>query len=217
MADQKITALTADASPTGDDLIVTVQDPGGTPVNRKVTLANLATYLAGALTGLGASNISNRTRSVFMSASEFEQAEASAALTAGGIDIAPHWLLDAAAVESVVGTFIVPEDYATGDITAKVYFSMVSATSGNVVIHHRWLTVADGEDMTAGGTSAENTVAVPGTAGLLKIHSHTNTISGVAAGENVRVNIRRIGSDGADTATGDMRLYGVKLEYTADM
>ena len=45
MADQKITALTADASPTGDDLVVTVQDPGGTPSNRKVTLQNLATAL----------------------------------------------------------------------------------------------------------------------------------------------------------------------------
>lgn len=40
MADLKITALTADTSPTSDDLIVTVNDPGGTPANRKVTLAN---------------------------------------------------------------------------------------------------------------------------------------------------------------------------------
>lgn len=46
MADVKITALPADASPTGDDLIVIVNDPGGTPANRKVTLDNLDTYLA---------------------------------------------------------------------------------------------------------------------------------------------------------------------------
>lgn len=43
----KISGYTADAAPTSDDLIVTVNDPGGTPVNRKVTLANLATALAG--------------------------------------------------------------------------------------------------------------------------------------------------------------------------
>lgn len=42
MADSKITDLTADTTPTGDDLIVTVNDPGGSPVNRKVTLTNLA-------------------------------------------------------------------------------------------------------------------------------------------------------------------------------
>jgi hypothetical protein len=39
--DQKISDLTADTSPTSDDLIVTVNDPGGTPANKKVTLANL--------------------------------------------------------------------------------------------------------------------------------------------------------------------------------
>lgn len=48
----KITALTADASPTDDDLIVTVNDPAGTPANRKVTLADLRTaLLSGASAG----------------------------------------------------------------------------------------------------------------------------------------------------------------------
>jgi hypothetical protein len=41
MADSKITALTADTSPSTDDLIVTVNDPAGTPANKKVTIANL--------------------------------------------------------------------------------------------------------------------------------------------------------------------------------
>lgn len=39
-ADTKITALTEDTAPTGDDLLVTVNDPGGTPANRKATLTN---------------------------------------------------------------------------------------------------------------------------------------------------------------------------------
>lgn len=46
MADQKITDLTADTSPSTDDLIITVNDPAGTPANRKVTIANLSTTLA---------------------------------------------------------------------------------------------------------------------------------------------------------------------------
>ena len=33
-----LTGLTADTSPTGDDLVYTVNDPGGTPAKRKVTL-----------------------------------------------------------------------------------------------------------------------------------------------------------------------------------
>jgi hypothetical protein len=41
LADTKLTALTADATPSSDDLIYTVNDPGGTPASRKVTIANL--------------------------------------------------------------------------------------------------------------------------------------------------------------------------------
>lgn len=48
MADTKITGLTADASPSSDDLVVTVNDPGGTPANRKVTIANLAAAIKAA-------------------------------------------------------------------------------------------------------------------------------------------------------------------------
>lgn len=164
-----------------------------------------------------ATQIANRTRSLWLPASAWSQSEASAVLTAGSIDIDPHWLFDAAATESCVTSFLVPEDWASGSITAKFYFSMVSATSGNVLLHLRWLMVADGGDMTAGGTSgSEDTVAVPGTAGSLKIHSHGNTITGAAAGSILRVCTRRNGGGGADTATGDMRFYGMKLEYTAD-
>lgn len=47
MANQPITGLTADTSPTSDDLIVTVTDPSGTPANRKVTLANVVKALSG--------------------------------------------------------------------------------------------------------------------------------------------------------------------------
>lgn len=38
---KKVTQMTADTTPTSDDLTMTVNDPGGTPANRKVTLANL--------------------------------------------------------------------------------------------------------------------------------------------------------------------------------
>lgn len=41
MADLKITELDADATPSTDDLVVTVDAPGGSAVNKKVTIANL--------------------------------------------------------------------------------------------------------------------------------------------------------------------------------
>jgi hypothetical protein len=46
MADTKLSALTADASPTSDDLVYVVNDPGGTPASRKVTLANIKTLMS---------------------------------------------------------------------------------------------------------------------------------------------------------------------------
>ncbi len=50
MADKRITELPADGSPTGDDLIPTVNDPGGTPINKKVTITALIAVIAAALT-----------------------------------------------------------------------------------------------------------------------------------------------------------------------
>lgn len=50
MADTKISALTADTSPTADDLIATVNDPGGTPASKSTTLGNAITKASG-LTG----------------------------------------------------------------------------------------------------------------------------------------------------------------------
>lgn len=52
MADQKISGLTADTSPTSDDLIVTVNAPATTPANRKVTLGNAVTKAHGLGNGI---------------------------------------------------------------------------------------------------------------------------------------------------------------------
>lgn len=54
MADSDIANLTADTSPTSDDLLYVVNDPAGTPGDRKVTVGNMATAMAGlsAFTGV---------------------------------------------------------------------------------------------------------------------------------------------------------------------
>lgn len=73
-ADTKVSALPADTTPTTDDLVMTVNDPGGTPVSKKVTLANFRTLmLAGngsTLTGLtktqvGLGNVENTALSTW--------------------------------------------------------------------------------------------------------------------------------------------------------
>lgn len=52
MADQKITALTEDTAPVSTDLGVTVDDPAGSPVTKKATLANIITKAHGLSDGL---------------------------------------------------------------------------------------------------------------------------------------------------------------------
>jgi hypothetical protein len=49
MADNKITALTEDTAPLTTDLVMTVDDPAGTPINKKVTIANLLRNKADAI------------------------------------------------------------------------------------------------------------------------------------------------------------------------
>jgi hypothetical protein len=44
MADNKITALTEDTAPLTTDLVMTVDDPAGTPINKKVTIANVTRF-----------------------------------------------------------------------------------------------------------------------------------------------------------------------------
>lgn len=57
MADQKITQFTADSTPTSDDLLVTVNDPSGTPANKKVTIGDLTTNLSGTAPNLTAGTV----------------------------------------------------------------------------------------------------------------------------------------------------------------
>ena len=41
MADSKVEDMTDEAVPTGDDLLYIIQDPGGTPLDRKATITNV--------------------------------------------------------------------------------------------------------------------------------------------------------------------------------
>lgn len=126
---------------------------------------------------------------------------------------------DATTEEQCMWSFRMPADYASGPIL-KVQYKMASATSGNVIIEGRIAAVSDGDaqDVDAKGFGTANTssaTAVPGTAGYLDEISLTLTnADSLAAGDFTIIYLNRDAANGSDTATGDMEVVAVSLEYT---
>lgn len=132
----------------------------------------------------------------------------------------PYLAYDASADEAAYWTSIVPQGF-TGTMTLVISYIMASATSGNVVWGAAVEAVTSGDTVdldTTESLDTENTVtdAVPGTAGYLKQVSITLTNQDSAAvADYMRVRIRRLGSNGSDTATGDALFLGAELRDAA--
>lgn len=123
------------------------------------------------------------------------------------------WALDDATTEGVGGEWIVPRRWAGGAITVYYWFSMATATTGNVVIQGLVTPLANNELITPSpDISANQTVAVPGAALTLKYQS-LGTFTPGAVGEIVGLRAARVGGDGADTATGDLNFHGFQFDY----
>jgi hypothetical protein len=126
---------------------------------------------------------------------------------------------DAAAIESIVLSFRMPDDYATGsDVTGKVTMVAASATTGNVRVRLEFERIADGAfDVDADGfaTAVEANAAADGTSGETFNASFTLSnanLDGVQPGELMRVKVSRIGNDGTnDTMTGDAQFKDLVL------
>jgi hypothetical protein len=111
-----------------------------------------------------------------------------------------------------------PDDYASAPV-AKLDFKMTAAVSGNVQWDVRVAAVTSGDALSVNGKvfGAANTatVVVPTTAGYMTEGAVTVTnADSLAAGDFVVLRVCRVGSDAADTATGDAELVQVTLAYT---
>ncbi len=132
----------------------------------------------------------------------------------------PYLAFDASADEAAYWTMAVPQGF-TGTMTLVISYIMASATSGNVVWGAAVEAVTSGDTVdldTTESLDTENTAtsAVPGTAGYLKQESITLTNQDSAAvADYMRIRIRRVGSNGSDTATGDAQFLGAELRDAA--
>jgi hypothetical protein len=114
--------------------------------------------------------------------------------------------------------FIMPVDVTTGTITVRPIW-VPSATDGTAHTV-RWqmnTKIISATDVTAAGTSTPWT----GDSATRTINVEvleTGGTSGIspAANDRVRLEIQRVGADGADTYVGDVYLIGLRIDYLAN-
>jgi len=155
-----------------------------------------------------------RTRSIWLPASAFDIATGTPAL-ADQDDTIQVWDFDAASVEGISASFLVPADYASGDITAYIYWYSAAVNTGDVVwIIRSGQYAGEGENISSAAFNDTATDTVENT--VNKVALCPITLSGTAAaGKAKGIGIKRNASDGADTMTGDARFVGLRLDYTA--
>jgi hypothetical protein len=153
----KVSALTGDATPTSDDLLYTVNDPGGTPGSRQVTISNFIGTFAASTTASGFIEIAtgaetntgtDATRAV--SPDALDDWTGSAQLTTtgalnsgsitsgfGAIDIGASALSTTGTITGPSGTWdIGGMDIATGDSYAINGTDVLTATTlGSTVVN----------------------------------------------------------------------------------
>ncbi len=170
------------------------------------------------ITNITAAMITNRTRSIWLPVSCWGAVLGSPVRSVDSTDNTVAWLFDAAASEAISSEFfVVPKDFvASSNIDVIAYFAMVSATSGNVVIQTQSAFVTATESITGANDIGSVTVSVPGTADTLKSNTWSG-VSGLTAGDIIKMRFIRLGNDASDTATGDLQFLGMEIQYTADM
>jgi len=123
--------------------------------------------------------------------------------------------------ESAVWTFKMPANYV-GSLTAKIQYSMASATSGKVDFEVEVMAVSDGDSQDVDSASFDSVneisggTTVPGTAGYLdEISVPLTNNDSISAGDLVTIRVNRDHDDADDTASGDAEVRAINLEYTA--
>lgn len=179
MADTKLSALTADATPTTDDLIYVVNDPGGTPASRKVTIANLQgmlTITESQISDLGTYLTGNETITISGDVSGSGTTAITATIAAGAVDLS---MLSATGTKDSTtflrgdNTFAVPASASAASTTAAGVVEL--ATSAETI------TGTDtARAVTPAGLQAKiDNDEVTGTSGQIYVFNGSNALAAV--------------------------------------
>lgn len=115
-------------------------------------------------------------------------------------------------------TTMTPRDWSTGVIQYTILWSPNStdASAHSVAWSTDVLEVPAGTDVTATGTTSTFTgTAAARTQNVLVVESTQTLLTPSAANTLLRVDIRRVGGDVADTYVGNISVVGIRFDYTA--
>jgi hypothetical protein len=145
--------------------------------------------------------------------------------TSGTIGAVPDALLTVAladaATQGLYAAFVVPPDYASGAINYVLWW-IPGATDGTAHTV-RWSTdvkgaLVPGSDMSAAGTTTAFTGASAArTVNVLVKEAAQQALASATAGDVVKINVRRLGADAADTYVGVVNLAVLEIQYTANV
>lgn len=215
MASAKLTALTEDTTPTSDDLLYTVNDPTGTPAERKSTILNV---VSAGISG---------TQTKFISAAAMYPGGANPAtgvvtkqFGANNQPIQAVEFPDGADYECYIQDVL--DNWDAGTIKVKYYWFRENdeATPESKTIEFECSGVSLANFAAIGGTAYGTAIAVTDTTDATAAEDKINitaastaiTIAGAGEGEWISLKIMR--DDSAGTLTGSIFLAGIAIEYT---
>lgn len=157
------------------------------------------------------------TRSVFLAVNDGAVADGGTLAVRGTLPDALRVItLADAATSGALWVFEVPNNWASGAIGVEIWHAG-QTTAGGVV---RWSidmdTIAEGASVVAAGTTVAFNGQAPTTADLLVKEAIQTLETPAAAGDMIRLSVRRIGADAGDTYAASTSLIGVRLTYTAN-
>ena len=181
------------------------------PLTRKM----LTDHIADTTTAHG---IGQKTRSLWFSYADFISDSAGSVTMGSPPNSVKASALADATTSGVLFCFQMPADAVGGAVTIRPVWAPNSTISSSHAV--RWQMniklLTSGDVSASGGETAWTEAVSAWTASYVNKAAGQNSGSvQPAAGDVVRLNLRRLGSDAADTATTIVNLIGIIIEYVA--
>ena len=215
MADSKVSALAAAASPDDDDVLYLVEDL----VDKQLSLSALRAYLR-------ANGVSAGRHAIYIAAGSMRPSStggcaslATLAIGSGQPDI--HTLdFDATTQEYAQFSVTKPKSWDEGTVTfAPVWSHAATTTNFGVVWDLQGVAIGNDDALAASFGTAQTSADTGGTTNKLYVgpESSAITIAGTPAAEDtVFYRLSRVTGNGSDTMAIDARLHGIVLFVTTN-